>query len=486
MGDCDQFDIGSRKRQICEGVSGLPRSYENAFRIRNGLDPLPGNDHDPHISDTRAMSAIGPGGLPALSGSRGISVTVRPNSSPKKTGGCCGKSKITAQASLSAFKEGTGVGGRLIQMFKEHGFETCDACYELALRMNNWGIGGCRKNLELIVEDILPRALEWEREKVGWWAKLVPQAVTAIAIRALVEQAIETASPLEAIKKPKPPVVFRPKSRVFSGNRPARPTQEKGPFTSMFVTNGIGDIITISCYLRVTPEIKTIYYATRKYEYVKEYLSLLCHPDTEHINVWEDNDNRFAWFSLKEFRGRKTHSDFPNTIDWSIFQVFPRNLPFLGLPFEKEQIKGLVRDFGLPERYAVLAPFTTDKRDSKRDLTHEEIGLALKSCRENGMPVVLINNGSDPVINAPGLTNLQNKTSLFESIYITMNSSMFIGTCSSMSVVATKTLPSDRLLIRSFSSNLNRWKHAYYAPHNAFGFITTDLRSGLRKLKWTK
>ena len=42
MSDCDQFDIGSRQRQICEGTSGLPRSRENLFRLQHGIEPLPG------------------------------------------------------------------------------------------------------------------------------------------------------------------------------------------------------------------------------------------------------------------------------------------------------------------------------------------------------------------------------------------------------------------------------------------------------------
>ena len=41
MSDCDQFIPGSREREICDGVSGLPRFRENLFRARNGIKPLP-------------------------------------------------------------------------------------------------------------------------------------------------------------------------------------------------------------------------------------------------------------------------------------------------------------------------------------------------------------------------------------------------------------------------------------------------------------
>jgi hypothetical protein len=88
-------------------------------------------------------------------------------------------------------------------MFAAAGFEACEACYELAHRMNEWGVNGCRTNLEMIVADILPRALIWEREKVGWWARLLPEAVTEAAIKLMVEQAIATARPLEWIAEPK-------------------------------------------------------------------------------------------------------------------------------------------------------------------------------------------------------------------------------------------------------------------------------------------
>ena len=100
--------------------------------------------------------------------------------------------------------------------------------------MNEWGPDGCQAHIDEIVADILPRALAWESEKVGWWAKLMPQAVTVMAIRAMVISAIETALPLEFEDAYGPPPVVSvatlpkpsPKKEKYwrSGKPPANPS----------------------------------------------------------------------------------------------------------------------------------------------------------------------------------------------------------------------------------------------------------------------
>lgn len=181
MGECDQFFLGSRRYQICAGQSELPISTVNKFREMWGLTPYEVSTYGELVSKS----------------SEGVVLRLRQTPEASNSGGGCGCGKREAPEPIRKMVDGTGVGGRLIEMFKSAGFEACDACHQLAARMNAWGPDGCMTNMGLIVEDMLPRALEWERSKVGWWAKLLPEIVTEIAIQRKVEQAIATAKPLE-------------------------------------------------------------------------------------------------------------------------------------------------------------------------------------------------------------------------------------------------------------------------------------------------
>ena len=182
MGDCDEFFPGSRRREICEGHSELPIDTVNQFRVMWGKEPFA-------LADD--------GKTYTLKESSGVVVRVVPRTDATATGAaCCGGNNRTPEP-IRRMVDGTGVGGRLIEMFKSAGFESCQACYDLAARMNAWGPDGCVTNLGVIVADILPRALAWESSKVGWWAKFLPEAVTEAAIQLMVESAIATAKPLE-------------------------------------------------------------------------------------------------------------------------------------------------------------------------------------------------------------------------------------------------------------------------------------------------
>ena len=174
---CAQFIAGTREWQICEGVSGLPRFRENLFRVRNGLEPLPD-----YVVEPFAMP------------STGVSVRVVATASGiQRSGNCQSCQKTDATATLN----GRGPGSQLIDIFKSAGFQACESCYALAAQMDVWGSQLCTAKMDAIVADILPRALEWEREKVGWWAKLMPEAVTAAAIKVMVSRAIDLAAKAE-------------------------------------------------------------------------------------------------------------------------------------------------------------------------------------------------------------------------------------------------------------------------------------------------
>lgn len=175
MVDCEQFAYGSRQRQVCLGESELSLEKTNRFRARFGLDPLDG----PDIETATANRSVRPARTITRRGGTN-------NASAKR--GCCGGGKASV-----AKLNGHGPGSQLMAIFKAAGFESCEACEQLAIQMDRWAVTGCKSRHDAIVDDILPRAIAWEAERVGWLAKLIPEAVTRSAISALVTRAIDTA-----------------------------------------------------------------------------------------------------------------------------------------------------------------------------------------------------------------------------------------------------------------------------------------------------
>ena len=189
--DCDCFAPASRSREICEGRAGLPLRSVNRVRNRVGLRPL--REDEIVISQTTRSPAgprtASPTTLRITSESIARVRTTINKPSEANAGGCCGGTQ-PRKTNLTKPVLGNGPGTRLVNSFKKMGAPECPACFSLAEKMNSWGIVGCQQRIDEIVADILPRALAWEREKLGWASKLVPESLTESGIRAIVLRAI--------------------------------------------------------------------------------------------------------------------------------------------------------------------------------------------------------------------------------------------------------------------------------------------------------
>lgn len=162
--ECDQFNQGSRKWQICTGQADLPERTINAYREHWGLPPLetmPDIERKPVIRTATAIS-------------------VKPVDPTKSGGDCkCGR-RVEEQ----------GVGTELQKILKSKGVPECQACSQLAKKMNQWGPAECEKRLSEIVEDIFPRAQRWVAKERPWVTALLPGAVTDFAIRTSIENLV--------------------------------------------------------------------------------------------------------------------------------------------------------------------------------------------------------------------------------------------------------------------------------------------------------
>lgn len=81
-----------------------------------------------------------------------------------------------------------GPGAELLAMHAAAGVPACQACRELAGRMNDWGPDGCAERLEQIVGEITPRAKKWFAENKPWIHKLLPNVVEESGIRFVIRR----------------------------------------------------------------------------------------------------------------------------------------------------------------------------------------------------------------------------------------------------------------------------------------------------------
>ena len=155
MSDCDQFDEGSRRYDICTGRADLPEQKINAYRKAWGLAPL---TEFPAIERKDVVH-------------EGTQRKHRRRTRERATSCSCVTPKRTR----------FGPGAELIRIMKRAGVPSCQACKDLAKQMNAWGPEKCRDNVALIVDDMLPRAKQWVEQKSPWIPDLMPQVVSSIS-----------------------------------------------------------------------------------------------------------------------------------------------------------------------------------------------------------------------------------------------------------------------------------------------------------------
>tara|TARA_R110000824_G_scaffold134130_1_gene297049 strand:- start:637 stop:2481 length:1845 start_codon:yes stop_codon:yes gene_type:complete len=130
------------------------------------------------------------------------SIKKRPKGLRKGTsrkGGGCG-------CSTKRKKISQGPGTELLAIMKAKGVPSCQGCRDAAKRMDDWGFRGCRERIELIIEEILPRARDWVAKDRKWIHRLLPNAVEdagiRIALRVYIDQAINQAESKKRKRRP--------------------------------------------------------------------------------------------------------------------------------------------------------------------------------------------------------------------------------------------------------------------------------------------
>lgn len=176
--ECEQFE--GRLREICEGTAAMPISKINAYRARWGLPELVNFGRD----STASRRGIG---------STSVMIT------HDKPCAHCGSNQnrpMIVRREQQPSPE-TGPGFQLVKYYESLGLSSCQACHDLAARMDEWGIDGCREKIDDIVADILPRARSWVKAQAPWIHAMLPGIVEDAALMFKIKRdvlaAIETA-----------------------------------------------------------------------------------------------------------------------------------------------------------------------------------------------------------------------------------------------------------------------------------------------------
>lgn len=306
------------------------------------------------------------------------------------------------------------------------------------------------------------------------------------------EEKIKEALAKKNIGTPKlPPAIPARKTAVrqSAGQRYPKPATirvERATSNKIFITGGIGDVLTLESFFsdQQRAALETIYYATSKHVPIANiFKHLPNYPKlTNHIVVWDDFSSFWAFCSKDEYlsRCRQFHKeinqgvmssgDFSIAAKFSTLDVYNKS-SVLEFPIAK------IERFALPAQYFVLCPYSTDKRLKVRDFDAEDWLNTLKLLQDRGLQGVIINAGKDIIPENKSIINLNNKTTILESIEILKKSQGYIGVDSCLSVLAAKLFAYPNLLVKSVNEHLYRWKHLYYAPSTDFQFLVKNVKA---------
>ena len=86
-----------------------------------------------------------------------------------------------------------GPGTQLLKIYKKNGVPACTACFELAIKMNDWGPDKCEEDIDVIIRDMLPRALLWIAENKPWVHSLLPDTVEETGVKMKLKSDVKKA-----------------------------------------------------------------------------------------------------------------------------------------------------------------------------------------------------------------------------------------------------------------------------------------------------
>lgn len=246
------------------------------------------------------------------------------------------------------------------------------------------------------------------------------------------------------------------------------------PGQTVLVTGGIGDWAVYHSFYDFS-QVGKILWACKAGPYLEPLIRHI-HPHIAHeYPIGDETYKVCGAFHGKQHLIQRHQEckleppDLTGVFDMGVIMFFPRivpeKYPFLGCPFLKHAMAA-IDHLDLPERYAVVHPYTAWNRRghrSVRDFSRHDWIETGKWLRRRGLEGVVLNTGDDPV--PEGFLDLSNKTNLAESIEVLKHAKGYCGIDSCLSVLACQLFGPHSLMIRSQNSFHSHNRHLYCAPH---------------------
>jgi hypothetical protein len=248
-------------------------------------------------------------------------------------------------------------------------------------------------------------------------------------------------------------------------------------------TCGVGDFIAMESYFTAAEreDVEAIHWASRARQTLMELVPFVFQNVKEHIierDSWGPPFSRTFCISSRRELPRLN----PSVHDWSVKiivgEVRHRLRHYRNSTLVAHQLCN-ISHLNLPPYYFAVHPYSDNARTPIRDLTHEEWRLAHARLQDRNIPLVVVNRGDELLQSLPGVIDLTNKLTLLEAIEVTKHAAGFIGAASVFSVVASKTLPSNRLFIKGSRDLKLNYSAFYYAPHKTNSFVNDSLLGAL-------
>ncbi len=247
----------------------------------------------------------------------------------------------------------------------------------------------------------------------------------------------------------------------------------------ILLTCGIGDFVAMESYLTDAEReaVRAIHWASRARPALMELVPFAFPNLDEHVverDTWGPPFSAtFCIYSRKDLPNLD-----PSVLDWSVKiivdQVRSKARRYTSSSLVRRSLCDISR-LQLPERYFVVHPYSENARTPVRDMTPQEWALAHSRIRSQNAVPIIVNKGGQRLERLPGTLDLTDELTLAESIEVTKRASGFIGAASLFSVVASKTLPSNRIIIKGSRDLKMNYSGFYYAPHATNSIVTVNL-----------
>lgn len=245
------------------------------------------------------------------------------------------------------------------------------------------------------------------------------------------------------------------------------PPAAADPARVMLLTGGLGDVVAVESLM--SPEererIDTIYYACPWIAELRAIFTAL--PNFPNVKQHVELTPKRTYYQKSDVEA--AHGPLPPLTDYSILKIFPQRRAYTGSSLLAYPLADNLPTFDKP--YMVVVPTSRWGRWNDRDFSESDWRTCIGYLDRHDMLGVMLFNGNDYLREHPRLVNLQNKTSILETVELLKRAAGYIGIDSALSVLAAKLFPVKRLAIKSVWKHCYEHKAIYYAPHRDFRFL---------------